>query len=94
MATKTKSNYQLLNDDHGLLVSFEGIDGCGKSTQIELLTKNLKEKSYNPLVLREPGGTQFGEDLRNAILNSTTKISPISEAYLFASSRAQLPRYR
>ena len=72
------------------LISFEGIDGCGKSTQIELLKTYLDKNDYNVLCLREPGGTKFGEKLRQAILESTEKLSPSAEAFLFASSRAQL----
>ena len=72
------------------LISFEGIDGCGKTTQIQALKHHLENLGYNVLCLREPGGTSFGEKLREAILESSNKILPISEAYLFASSRAQL----
>ena len=71
-------------------ISFEGIDGCGKTTQIRLLESWLKRNGFNVLCLREPGGTTFGEKLREAILESTTKLTTVSEAYLFASSRAQL----
>ena len=71
-------------------ISFEGLDGCGKTTQIELLKKSLANSKFNILTLREPGGTTFGENLRNAILNSPEKLEPVAEAYLFASSRAQL----
>ena len=86
---------QLKNDifqlpQYSNLISFEGIDGCGKTTQIQALKDYLENLGYNVLCLREPGGTKFGEKLREAILDSTSKILPISEAYLFASSRAQL----
>jgi dTMP kinase len=71
-------------------ISFEGIEGAGKSTQIVKLKDYLEEKNYRVLILREPGGTPFGEKLRSAILNTTTPIHPIAEAHLFAASRAQL----
>jgi dTMP kinase len=71
-------------------LSFEGIEGAGKSTQIIRLKKRLEEKGYNVHVLREPGGTPFGEKLRQAILETKNEITPLAEAYLFASSRAQL----
>ena len=70
--------------------SFEGIEGAGKSTQITKLKEYLENKNFRVLVLREPGGTIFGEKLRQAILNSQTPIHPVAELHLFASSRAQL----
>lgn len=71
-------------------LSFEGIEGSGKSTQIRLLKNYLETKNFNVIVLREPGGTSFGERLRQAILESKKTIHPVAEAHLFASARAQL----
>jgi dTMP kinase len=71
-------------------LSFEGIEGAGKSTQIIRLKKFLEDKNFRVLVLREPGGTPFGEKMRQAILETKTEITPLAEAHLFASSRAQL----
>lgn len=71
-------------------VSFEGIEGAGKSTQIKRITEYLEKKNFRVLVLREPGGTPYGERLRQAILSTTAKIHPVAEMYLFASARAQL----
>ncbi|MCF8060244.1 MAG: dTMP kinase [Bacteriovoracaceae bacterium] len=71
-------------------LSFEGIEGAGKSTQILKARDYLEEKGFRVLVLREPGGTSFGEKLRQAILNSQSPIHPVAELHLFASSRAQL----
>ncbi|MBC7712887.1 MAG: dTMP kinase [Rhizobacter sp.] len=71
-------------------LSFEGIEGAGKSTQILKLQKYLEDKNFRVLILREPGGTQFGEKMRQAILETKNEITPLAEAYLFASSRAQL----
>ncbi|QDK41649.1 dTMP kinase [Bacteriovorax stolpii] len=71
-------------------LSFEGIEGAGKSTQIIKLKNYLEEKNFRVLVLREPGGTPFGEKMRQAILETKTEITPLAEAHLFASSRAQL----
>ena len=71
-------------------ISFEGIEGSGKSTQIQFLKEKLEARGYKVLLLREPGGTPFGENLRQAILNSRESVSPLAEAMLFASSRAQL----
>ncbi len=71
-------------------LSFEGIEGAGKSTQIIQLKDYLESKNFNVIVLREPGGTPFGERLRKAILESKSEIHPLAEANLFASARAQL----
>ncbi len=70
--------------------TFEGIEGAGKSSHITKLKDDLERAKIKVLLLREPGGTDFGEKLRSAILESKTKIEPISESYLFAASRAQL----
>lgn len=75
---------------NSLFLSFEGIEGAGKSTQITLAKKHLESLGYDVLLLREPGGTPFGENLRNAILSSQIDLHPLSEACLFASSRSQL----
>ena len=71
-------------------LSFEGIEGAGKSTQIIRLKNYLEKNNYRVIVLREPGGTAFGEKLRQAILDTKSDITPLAEAHLFASSRAQL----
>lgn len=74
----------------GLFITFEGIEGSGKSTQIDLLEKALEQQGKTVLKLREPGGTPFGEALRKAVLESAEQLDPVAEAMLFASSRAQL----
>ena len=71
-------------------LSFEGIEGAGKSTQALLAQNHLERKNFRVIVLREPGGTSFGEHLRKAILESHSDIHPLAEAYLFASSRVQI----
>ena len=71
-------------------ISFEGIEACGKSTQIQLFEKNLSSQGFKVHIFREPGGCDFSESLRDAILSSQTKINPLAEALLFASARAQL----
>jgi dTMP kinase len=71
-------------------ISFEGIEGAGKSTQIKDITKYLENKDFRVLLLREPGGTIFGEKLRKAILDTNTDLHPLAEAHLFASARAQM----
>jgi dTMP kinase len=72
------------------LISFEGIEGSGKTTQIDKLKQYLQSKNKTVYCFREPGGTKFGERLRSAILESDAPIHPIAEAYLFAAARAQL----
>lgn len=71
-------------------LSFEGIEGAGKSSQIVKIKEYLESRKFNVIVLREPGGTAFGERLRQAILSSDKEIHPAAEAYLFCSARAQL----
>ena len=75
----------------GLFITFEGTDGAGKSTQLSHLNNYLKEKGFNVLLVREPGGTNIGEKIRNIILDIENKeMDCMTEALLYASSRAQL----
>ncbi len=75
----------------GLFVTFEGIDGSGKTTQIELLDKYLKSIGIQTFLTREPGGTKIGEVVRGLLLNPENKgISPRTESFLFLASRAEL----
>lgn len=85
-----KNRFSRHNDKNSFFLSFEGIEGAGKSTQIIRFKKDLEQDGYDVLVVREPGGTIFGEKLREAILLSESQLDPIAEAHLFASSRAQL----
>lgn len=76
---------------HGLLISFEGVDGCGKSTQLSRLATRLHAAGCEPLLIREPGGTSIGEHIRSLLLDpSTGDIAPATEALLYAASRAEL----
>jgi dTMP kinase len=77
---------------HGAFLTFEGIDGCGKSTQIELLAAAIEQASgRRPIVVREPGGTPLGEQVRSMLLDHATgDIAPEAEALLYAASRAEL----
>ena len=75
----------------GILRALEGPDGSGKSTQIKMLAKYLEEKGHKVLVTREPGGTKISEKIRKIILDNDNKeMCSISEALLYAASRAQL----
>src|SRR5674476_546538 len=76
-----------------MFITFEGIDFCGKSTQVELLQNYLIEKSKNVLLIREPGGTEISEKIRDILLDKKNyKMSMESEILLFSASRAQLVR--
>lgn len=75
----------------GLFLCLEGIDGCGKSTQIGLLTSWLESLGHQICCTREPGGTQLGEALRNILLHQIdTPQCMMSEMLLYMASRAQL----
>lgn len=74
----------------GKLIVIEGPDGSGKSTQIELMRAYLEDKGFQVVETREPGGTRIGEKIRDIILdNNNTEMSPVTEALLYAASRAQ-----
>ncbi len=72
----------------GILISFEGIDGSGKSTQSELLGQWLAAKGIPHIKTREPGGTIFGMDMRKAVLGERD-ISPLAETLVFLADRAE-----
>ena len=73
----------------GTFITFEGIDGSGKSTQLRLLNNFLRANGWNPLVTREPGGTPVGLRLRAALLDATEEVDPLTELLVFAADRAQ-----
>lgn len=73
-----------------MLITFEGIDGSGKSTQISLLKDKLTSLGYTVQVFREPGGTRVSEKVRELLLNTDYEIDPVTELLLFSSARAQL----
>ena len=76
-----------------LFISFEGLEGSGKSTQVGLLASRLREEKKEIVVVREPGGTRIGELIRD-ITNGRQNVdlTAVSESYLMAASRAQLVR--
>jgi dTMP kinase len=78
----------------GVLITFEGSEGCGKSTQIELLSRRLRAIGYRVRNLREPGGTPIGEEIRHTFKHSkgNTAMTPEAELLLINASRAQLVR--
>ena len=71
-----------------MFVSFEGLDGCGKTTQARLLAESLRGEGRDVLLTREPGGTPLGERIRDLVLHGD-HVAPWAEAALYAASRAQ-----
>jgi len=75
----------------GIFLTFEGGEGCGKSTQIALLEPVLSEADLKVEVVREPGGTRLGERVRDILLDpASTGMTPVAELLLYQASRAQL----
>ena len=85
---------QRLDPTRGLFISFEGTEGSGKSTQIALLAQKLRRMSWPVTVLREPGGTPIGEEIRHTLKHSKDNdaMTPETELLLMNASRAQLVR--
>jgi dTMP kinase len=74
----------------GRFITFEGLDGCGKSTQMEKLARVLRAQGLSVVVTREPGGTATGEKIRRLLLDTATAgLSPLAELALMFASRAQ-----
>src|SRR5207244_11490146 len=73
----------------GLFITFEGIDGCGKSTQLRLLASELRVRGLEVVTTREPGGTSLGQKLRAALLDVQEQVDPLAELLVFAADRAQ-----
>lgn len=73
----------------GLFITFEGADGCGKTTQQLLAGKYLEDKGYNVLITREPGAKGLGEKIREILLNYDGDVSDKCESFLFLADRAQ-----
>ena len=73
-----------------LLLTFEGIDGSGKSTQARLLDKYLRENGHETLLVREPGGTELSERIRSILLEPDVNVRPMAELLLFSAARTQL----
>jgi dTMP kinase len=73
----------------GAFITFEGIDGCGKSTQMRLLASELRMRGMEVVTTREPGGTPLGKRLRTVLLDPQIEVDPLAELLLFAADRAQ-----
>ncbi len=72
-----------------LFITFEGIEGSGKTTQIKYLEAHLRKKGFRVVLTREPGGTYLGEKLRSLLLKGKVKIWPYAELFLILAQRAQ-----
>jgi len=73
----------------GLFITFEGIDGCGKTTQLNLANEYIKEKNYKTIVTLEPGGCEIGKNLREILLFHKGFVSDTAELFLYLADRAQ-----
>ena len=73
-----------------MLITFEGIDGSGKSTQAQKLWERLQQEGADPLLVREPGGTDLSERVRALLLDRALHIEPFAELLLFSAARTQL----
>lgn len=73
----------------GLFITFEGADGCGKTTQLNLLRDYLEKSGYEVILTREPGGKGLGEKIREILLNYDGEVSDRCESFLFLADRAQ-----
>lgn len=75
----------------GVFITLEGPEGCGKTTHAQLLCDFLKQKSYECVLTREPGGTKAGEEIRKVLLHSSgINISDLTELFLFEAARSQI----
>lgn len=71
-----------------MFITFEGIDGSGKTTQAKMLAESLEKAGYKVLITREPGGTEFADKIRSIVKDPSIKIDGLTEYLLFASARA------
>ena len=78
-----------MDNKKGLFITFEGIDGCGKTTQINLLNEYLKNKNYNTILTLEPGGSDIGKNLRQILLHHEGYVDDTCELLLYLADRAQ-----
>jgi dTMP kinase len=75
--------------ERSIFITFEGLDGSGKSTQISILKNYLEDKGIKVYVTREPGGTEVGEKIRSILLDPDLTLKPWTEAFLYIGSRVE-----
>ena len=79
------------NEHNGIFITFEGIDGSGKSTQANSLLRRVQEYGYKAVLFREPGGTRISEQIRQILLSTKhSEMAAITEVMLYSAARAQL----
>lgn len=78
-----------MNSKKGLFITFEGIDGCGKSTQLELVDKYLSQKKYKTIKTLEPGGSDIGKNLRQILLHHNGFVDDNCELFMYLADRSQ-----
>ena len=84
---------KMSTSNRGIFISFEGIDGCGKSTQVKLLLNRLDQEGIECELVREPGGSSISEEIRNILLKTRSEnMASRAEALLMTASRAQLTK--
>ncbi|MCK6542285.1 dTMP kinase [bacterium] len=76
--------------NRGIFISFEGIDGCGKSTQIRRLQMRIEAEGLPVIAMRDPGGTAVSEKIRQILLSTESVIDPVTELLLYEAARAQI----
>ena len=74
---------------HGILITFEGIEGSGKSTISKKIYQSFKKENYPVVLTREPGGAKVSEKIREILLDSKNKLSPYTELFLFEAARSE-----
>ena len=87
--TKGRIDLRLTVSLQGKFITFEGIDGSGKSTQLRMLAGDLRARGVDLIATQEPGGTPLGRRLREAFLETEETVAPLAELLLFAADRAQ-----
>lgn len=78
-----------MKKQRGIFITFEGTEGCGKSTHSARIVDYLKEKGHKILFTREPGGTRLAEEIRKLLLNADKKVLPLTELFLYEACRTQ-----
>ena len=74
----------------GYFITFEGVEGCGKTTQIKLLSELLSARGFRTVLTREPGGCPIADKIRSILLDAENRaLSPLAELMLYAAARAQ-----
>lgn len=75
--------------EKGIFITFEGIEGSGKSTQVKILAEKLQKEGFETIVTFEPGDTEFGRKIREILLSPSLIINPLSELLLYFADRVQ-----